>query len=90
MAFDGNVPECYKDVIASDKYIYALYSGRTFKDYQLSCNECESLYVYDWTGKFMRLYKLDVPVTHICLNEQQNKLYAIANIPDPTLVSFDL
>lgn len=90
VAFDGNVPECYKDVIASDKYIYALYSGRTFKDYQLSCNECESLYVYDWTGKFVRLYKLDVPVTHICLNEQQNKLYAIANIPDPTLVSFDL
>lgn len=90
VAFDSEAPEGYKDVIASDKYIYALYSGRTYKDYKLSCNECESLYVYDWTGKFVRLYKLDVPVTHICLNEQQNKLYAIANAPDPTLVSFDL
>ncbi|WP_455591635.1 BF3164 family lipoprotein [Bacteroides sp.] len=90
VAFDSEVPECYKDVIASDKYIYALYSGRTYKDYKLSCNECESLYVYDWTGKFVRLYKLDVPVTNICLNEQQNKLYGIANIPDPALVSFDL
>lgn len=90
VAFDSKVPESYKDLIASDKYIYALYSGRTFNDYKLSCNECKLLYVYDWTGKFVRLYKLDVPVTYICLNEQQNKLYAIANIPDPALVSFDL
>lgn len=73
----------------SDNFIYALYSGRSFKEYKMSCSDAEYIYVYDWSGNLIKLYKLDVPVSRICLDEQNEKLYAIANLPDPALVVFD-
>lgn len=87
--FDGKYPECYMDLAVSDNFIYALYSGRSFKEYKMSCSDAEYIYVYDWSGNLIKLYKLDVPVSRICLDEQNEKLYAIANLPDPALVVFD-
>jgi hypothetical protein len=87
---DGEYPECYKDLAVTDKYVYALYSGRTFKEYKLSCYECETIYVYDWAGKLVNTYRLDVPVVQFCIDEDEKMIYAIANIPDPTIVRFKL
>lgn len=89
VVFDGKSPECYMDLAVTDDFVYALYSGRTFKEFKMSCSECEYIYVYDWTGNFINLYKLDVPVSRICLDESNKKIYAIANLPDPTIVVFE-
>lgn len=90
VAHKGEYPECYTDLAVTDEYVYALYSGRTFKEYRLSCYECETIYVYDWTGKLVKTYRLDVPVVQFCIDEDEKMIYAIANIPDPTIVCFKL
>ena len=85
----GNYPNCYIDLAVSDDYIYALYSGRTFKEYQMSSFEGETIYVYDWTGKLVKTYRLDTPITKFCVDEAEKVIYATANIPDPTIVCFE-
>jgi hypothetical protein len=90
VAHKGEYPKSYMDLAVTDKYVYALYSGRSFKEYKLSCYECETIYVYDWAGKLVNTYRLDVPIVQFCIDEDENMIYAIANIPDPTIVRFKL
>ena len=89
VAIDGKKPQGYTDLAVTDHLIFALYSGRSFKEYKMSCSESESIYVYDWNGKLVSLYELDVPVNHICIDGQGKKIYAISNLLDPLIVTFD-
>jgi hypothetical protein len=83
-------PTCYLDLAVTDNNVYALYSGRTFKDYRMQVNEGEIIYVYDWQGTLQKVYKLDVPITKFCIDDHEKKIYATANMPEPTIVSFAL
>lgn len=85
-----DAPVGYRDAIMGDNCFYALYSGRTFKEFRTKSIECTHLYSYDWDGKLLATYELDVPVTTICLNKEDNCFYGVAYIPDPTLVRFPL
>ena len=87
---DGNSPECFTDLATTDNHVYALYSGRTFNKYKLSFRESKSLFVYDWNGKLIKTYHLDIPIVCFCIDEKEQKIYAIANLPDPALVIFSL
>mgnify|MGYP003295479218 CR=1 FL=1 len=87
---DGNFPECYLDLAVSDNFVYALYSGRSFNEYKISAFEGEMIYVYDWFGNPVKAYRLDVPISHFCVDEFEKKIYAIANIPEPTIVKFEM
>ena len=78
------------DLAVTDKYVYALYSGRTFKKHKMAAYEGETIYVYDWTGRLVKTYQLDVAITQFCVDEDENRLFAMANIPEPTIVSFNL
>ena len=89
-AHDSNYPECYLDLALTDKHVYALYSGRTYKEYRLSAFEGETVYVYDWTGNLLKTYQLDVPITRFCIDDEEQVMYATANVPEPTIVSFEL
>ena len=83
-------PMGFTDLEVSTDYVYALYSGRTFAEYRLEEWLGESIRVYDWYGLLKKEYRLDVPVHNIYIDEQGKRIYAFANIPDPTLVYFDL
>ena len=83
-------PEAFVDLEVSGDYVYALYSGRTFAEYKLEKYLGKSIRVYDWYGNLKKEYRLDVPVHNICVDEKGKRIYAFANIPDPTLVYFDL
>ena len=83
-------PKAFIDLEVSDDYVYALYSGRTFAEYKLEEWLGKSIRVYDWYGNLKKEYQLDVPVHNICVDEKGKRIYAFANIPDPTLVYFDL
>ncbi len=83
-------PMGFVDLEVSDDYVYALYSGRTFAEYKLEEWLGKSIRVYDWYGNLKKEYRLDVPVHNICVDEKGKRVYAFANIPDPTLVYFEL
>lgn len=84
----GESSTCYMDLAVTDKYVYALYSGRSFKEYQLAAYEGQIIIVYDWAGRIVKTYQLDVPINQFCIDEIKNVIYATANIPDPTIVRF--
>ena len=56
----------------------------------LKAFECSVIYVYDWLGKLVMRYDLDVPVSCFCVDEKHKVFYGIANLPDPTLVKFSV
>ena len=87
---DGDSPECFTDLAVTNNHVYALYSGRTFKEHRYSYRESSHLFIYDWNGKPVKSYRLDIPIVCFCIDEEEQKIYAIANLPNPTLVSFSL
>lgn len=90
VVYNGNKPYCYRDLAVTEQYIYALYSGRNFKEYKMAQYECPYLYVYDWEGHQKALYKLDIGLICFYVDEAAHKIYGIANNPDPVLVEFSL
>lgn len=80
----------YLDVSATDKYVYALYSGRSQGSEGYAAFESNEIFVFDWQGNPVKKYKLDVPVTKICVDTADRVIYAISKRPDPELVSFNL
>lgn len=87
---NGNLPVCYRDLSVTESRIYALYSGRSFKEYGLAEWECGYIYVYDWEGNLQTLYQLELPLLCFCVDELSGCIYGIANVPEPTLVCFHL
>ncbi len=88
---NGNSPETYQGVHVTDDFIYALYSGRKFADYKSdACMNCEHIHIFDWEGNQVGAYKLDVAVNSFFLDETENRIYAIADLPNPVVVVFDL
>lgn len=90
VSHNGNLPVCYRDLSVTESRIYALYSGRSFKEYGLAEWECSYIYIYDWEGNQQALYQLDLPLLCFCVDEQSGFIYGIANNPEPTLVCFPL
>jgi len=65
------------DVTASNKYIYALYSGKTFEDAGVKLSYCDYLMVFDWEGNPVECYHMDIPLSLIAYNQTDNVLYGI-------------
>lgn len=87
---DTESPVGYRDGMVGEDCFYALYSGRTFKEYGMKSMECTILFSYDWDGRLLAAYELDMPVTTICLDKEHRCFYGIAYISDPTLIRFSL
>lgn len=52
--------------------------------------EGKTILVYDWAGKLLKTCQLDVAITKFCVDEDEDVVYAVANIPEPTIVRFEL
>ena len=74
------------DVAASDKYIYVIYSGKTFEEAGTKIAYCDYLMVFDWTGGPVACYKMDISLSLIAYNEYDNMLYGIGINNDTELL----
>ena len=50
----------------------------------------KTIFVYDWTGELLKTFQLDVPITRFCIDKDEHVMYATANVPEPTIVRFEL
>ena len=80
----------FTDVAVTNERIYALYSGRTYREYQNKFQRCRTLLELDWEGNVLRSFALDTEVTHISYDTQEKALYGIAYRPEMTLVRLDI
>ena len=78
-------------VDCDDKYVYTIYSGRSFNTHQMLFHQCEHLLVYDWEGNPVKRYILDIPLFNsISYNKEKNCIYGIAENPEGVLVEYQL
>ncbi|MDR1379882.1 MAG: TolB-like 6-bladed beta-propeller domain-containing protein [Tannerella sp.] len=80
----------YVDLYATDNCVYALYSGKTFREDREKALESTLLRIYDWSGELLTEATLDVPCKFMCVSPDDETMWAIAEIPEPAIVRFDL
>ena len=80
------------DANCTDKYIYLVYDpnpekvkGETAKK-RLN-NE---IWIFDWTGKPIKLIRPDMNVKNICIDAKDKQAYCIVETPEPTIAMFEL
>ena len=86
----GTAPEHHIDACTTEDYVYTLYSGRSLKEYGLKCFQGNLIHVYDWEGKLVKKLQLDIDIKQMAVTKDNRKIYAIADLPDPVLVVFEL
>ncbi len=77
VAIKGDNVNGFFDVAASDNYIYTIYSGKTFKEAGTKLSYCDYLMVFDWFGGPVACYNMDIPLSRIAYNQEDNTLYGI-------------
>lgn len=86
----GTAPHHHLDACTTEDYVYTLYSGRSLKEHGMSCFQGNLIRVYDWEGNLVKKLQLDIDVKQMAVSMDNRKIYAIADLPDPVLVVFDL
>lgn len=62
----------FKDLYATDRFIYALYWGN-----QSGKDGPDCIAVFDWQGELVKFYKTDHYLHNLCVDEDKNKIYAV-------------
>lgn len=75
VAISRESPYGFSSMATTDKYIYALYSGRTFNEYAMSALLCEKIYVFNWDLQPVCSYTLSTEAISIAVNSDDSKLY---------------
>lgn len=82
-------PIHYLDISVTEDYVYALYSGRNYKDDKDKAFQGNLLRVFDWNGKLVKEFHLDIDVQAITTTKNNQRIYAVSYLPDPVLVAFE-
>lgn len=77
-------------IYATENYVYALYSGRTRSEYKNTAFESQEIRVYDWSGKQVKKFLTDIPLSLICVTHDDKYIYAIADNPNPEILKFNI
>lgn len=84
----------YWDVQATDRCIYALYDGTTFKEIMQQRGEAKQgakmMRVFSWSGKLLHTYVFDRPLAGVFVDEARKTLWATDVNSDEQLVSYAL
>lgn len=78
------------DIEVTDKYVYALYSGRSYRKYKEKIGYGERIVVFDWEGNHVHTYLLGEPFVSISLCEEENAVYGLTNHPNSVLIKYAL
>lgn len=79
---------CFVDAYATNKYVYLLYSGKTFEKAGMAVFGGSTIYQLTWEGMPVCKFELDVPITQFCVSDADNVIYAFSNKNDISLVKF--
>ncbi|PTB95800.1 hypothetical protein C9994_10130 [Marivirga lumbricoides] len=71
----------------SEDYIFAAYQGQEFRS-ELSTS-FNKIHVFDWKGKPIAKFDLDIPIVNFAIDVDSNIIYAIADNENRDFVTFD-
>ncbi|MBO8460234.1 MAG: hypothetical protein IAA73_07885 [Bacteroidetes bacterium] len=78
-AFTGDSYLYYVDVTATDRSVYALYSGKRNRDCARGISRGNFVRVYDWEGNRKCMYDLGTEVLGIAVSPDEAYLYAVSS-----------
>ena len=76
------------DVDSDQQYVYLLFSGKEFSDFDDPSFLCNHLLVYDWDGNPVRRYELEKSVSSIHLHD--GRIYGTSMYPESRIYVYDL
>lgn len=79
----------YFSPIAYNDEVYVLYSGKTHGPDKHDFNS-GYLFVFDWDGKPIRAYSLEIPIFSFTIDPRTDILYGITNDPEYHIVAMQL
>lgn len=65
----------FSDISVDENYIYALYSGKTYREDNNSVRESTNLLIFDWTGRLIRSFELETPLNFLEFKEAEHAVY---------------
>jgi hypothetical protein len=84
-------PMSFMGLACSDKYVYAVYAGRTIEEYGITeAFQGDHLLIYDWKGNPVKHYLLEKPLYSLGYEEETQTLYGISYDPEGVLVEYQL
>ena len=81
------------DLDMDGQYIYLLYLDQLLSEYNYAKTDkslANKILVFDYEGNPVAILNLDCRLQEMALSKDSRKLYGIAQIPEPTIVEFDL
>ncbi len=91
-AVGGATTKAYRKIRTNDDEIWLLYSGKLtyFEDgtYNSKNSQNTEIFVFDWSGNFLRAYELDTPIYNFAVDFGNRILYGVATDSDNQLVCF--
>lgn len=82
--------QAFVSTYATDKYIYMLYSGKSFKEAGIKAFSGNVIYQMTWDAKPVCKFELDLPIMKFCVSDSDNEIYALADKGEIVLVKFSL
>lgn len=67
------------DLTVSENYIYALYSGRTYRQHKSDVDKGQTILVFDWNGSHIRTYHLSNSCSSISYDPTTDAIYALSH-----------
>ncbi|MCG8468060.1 MAG: TolB-like 6-bladed beta-propeller domain-containing protein [Gemmatimonadetes bacterium] len=90
VAMDRHSRRAYVDIVTSQKYIYALFAGRTFDEAGIRANYARDIHVFAWGGELVSVIRLDRDVATFTVDEDGGRIFAVQHHPAPQIVKFEL
>ena len=83
-------PTDYLGAVSTSKYIYLLYSGRTYEEFADRSFYGNRILVYDWEGNRIAELRSNKDLCALCLSSDSSMMYVLALDPNPVLAYFHL
>lgn len=83
-------PTDYLGAVSTSKYIYLLYSGRTYEEFADRSFYGNRILVYDWEGNKIAELRSNKDLCALCLSSDSSMMYVLALDPNPVLAYFHL
>lgn len=79
----------YRDVVITKHFIFALYAGKSQKEFNQTGEMAEKIYVFDHKGKPIWKLDLDRSIINLVINEEKQEIYGLTTDEDPGISVFD-
>lgn len=90
MAVSRHNPFTYIWGCGTDRYVYLLYSGKSYAEAGNEAHFSSRVDVYNWEGEKVKTLSLDLPIQGMTISKDDRVMYAISLNPEPQLIFFDL